>query len=277
MPDPRTVYSTRLDQRRAEIAACRRRQRVLGYCRLACVAVALGIFAFALSTHTLSIVWMIVPMVIFTVLMVMHERQETIIKQRQRAERYFTRALARLDGEWSGSGESGQSYLDPAHPYAQDLDLFGNGSLFQLLCTARTHIGEDTLARWLLDPAGPETVRRRQQAVDELRPLIDLREDLAVVAEEARTGVDPISLAAWGESPALLESNRTWQLWMFTVCGLAGFVALAIMLAQMADIVSLSERAAPIPRDVLLIAVVINAAYLHRMRRSIVAVVGAVE
>ena len=277
MPDPRTVYSTRLDQRRAEIAACRRSQRLLGYGRLACAAVALGIFGLALSTHTLSIVWMIVPIVIFTVLMVIHERQQQIIQQRQRAERYFTRALARLDGAWSGSGESGQSYLDPAHPYAQDLDLFGNGSLFQLLCTARTHIGEDTLARWLLHHAGPETVRRRQQAVDELRPRIDLRENLAVVAEEARTGVDPVSLAAWGESPPLLESKRTWQLWMFTICGAVGFAALVVMLAQMADRVSLSERAAPIPRDVLLVAVVINATYLHRIRRPIAAVAGAVE
>ena len=122
---------------------------------------------------------------------------------------YFESGLARLDGNWAGTGETGDRYLDPAHPYAQDLDLFGKGSLFELLCTARTHIGEDTLARWLLAPAAPRRCARARQAVEELRPRLDLREDLAVVAEEARTGVDPDVAGAWGEAPPLLAISRS--------------------------------------------------------------------
>ena len=38
-------------------------------------------------------------------------------------------------------------------------------------------------------------MRARQQAVEELRDRVDLREELAVLAEEARTGVDPVHLA----------------------------------------------------------------------------------
>ena len=91
-----------------------------------------------------------------------------------------------------------------AHPYAQDLDLFGIGSLFELLSTARTHAGERTLASWLLEPADRQVVRARQEAVTELRPRLDLRERLAVLTEDARTGVDADSLAAWGEAPARL-------------------------------------------------------------------------
>src|SRR6185295_12127366 len=125
-----------------------------------------------------------------------HELLLRRLDQRRRAERYFEKALARLDGKWAGTGEAGERYLIADHPYAQDLDLFGKGSLFELLCTARTHIGEDTLARWLLSPASPDVVQARQQAVEELRPRLELREDLAVLAEEARTGVDPVALAA---------------------------------------------------------------------------------
>ena len=135
------------------------------------------------------------------------------------------RPLARLEGQWAGHGQTGDRYLDPAHPYAADLDLFGKGSLFELLSTARTHIGEDTLARWLLAPADPATVAARQQAVDELRPRLDLREDLAVLAEEAHTGVDPVSLAAWGEAPVLLPPATRPVLWLFTAIGVVGFAA----------------------------------------------------
>ena len=57
---------------------------------------------------------------------------------------------------WHGSTTSGKArarngtrFLEETHPYAADLDLFGSGSLFELLCTARTQTGEETLASWL--------------------------------------------------------------------------------------------------------------------------------
>src|SRR5687767_15131226 len=153
MPDPRSVYSTLRDERRADIAQCRERQRVLGYGRIACVAAAALIVWMSLTGRGLSIAWVLAPAAAFTALLILHDRQQKLIELRQRAERYFTRALARLDGEWAGTGEPGERYLDPAHPYALDLDFFGKGSLFELVSTARSHIGEDTLARWLLHPA----------------------------------------------------------------------------------------------------------------------------
>jgi hypothetical protein len=43
--------------------------------------------------------------------------------------------------------------------YAGDLDLFGHGGLFELLSTARTPMGEETLAGWLLSPAAVDQIR----------------------------------------------------------------------------------------------------------------------
>ena len=50
-----------------------------------------------------------------------------------------------------GAGETGQRFVDPNHPYSADLDIFGKGSLFQLVCGARTSAGEATLASWLVN------------------------------------------------------------------------------------------------------------------------------
>ena len=205
--NPRALYSQLLQQRRDEMKEREKRHRALGYVRLALAAAALAIVGAALATERLSVVWAIVPVAVFAVLVVAGDSLLRDLERRRRAAAYFERGLARLDGKWAGTGETGDSYANTSHPYAQDLDLFGRGSLFELLCTARTHAGSDTLARWLLAPAAPEVVRSRQGAVEELRPRLDLREDLAVVAEEARTGVDPDSLAAWGEAPPLLESR----------------------------------------------------------------------
>src|SRR5215471_16267326 len=205
MIDPRTEYSRLLEQRRAQIARLENRHRQLGNCRLALAAVAAVLLWLAWS-KAVSILWEIAPTVVFIALVVVHEGLLRALERNRRAARYFEQALARLAGAWVGTGEPGDHYLEPTHAYAQDLDLFGRGSLFELLCTARTHIGENTLARWLLSPADPETIRARQEAGAELRPRLDLREDLAVLAEEARTGVDPVALAAWGEAPPLLAS-----------------------------------------------------------------------
>ena len=62
-----------------------------------------------------------------------------------RARRLYERGLDRLEGRWAGSGPDGARFLAD-HAYARDLDLFGHGSLFQLLDTARTEAGQDTLA-----------------------------------------------------------------------------------------------------------------------------------
>ena len=106
-----------------------------------------------------------------------------------------------------GAGEAGQRFLCDSHPYSRDLDIFGVGSLFELLCIARTRAGQETLAKWLQAPASPDQVRARQAAVVDLRSRLDLREGLAVLAEEAGSLVPAEGLAAWGEGEPLLGSR----------------------------------------------------------------------
>ena len=111
-------------------------------------------------------------------------------------------------------GEDGARFRDSAHLYADDLECFGPGSLFQLLCTARTGVGQATLARWLSAPADPEEVRARQGAVQELRPRLDSREDLAVLGTDASAGLDAERLRAWvAASPVPFPALTYYQLW----------------------------------------------------------------
>ena len=278
MDEPRLIYSQLLEERRRTVAAQEARHRKLGYAKLAALAGVLAVILAALIYRSILILWVLAPAAVFVALIVIHEQLLTRLELGRRAVRYFERALARLDGNWPGTGESGQAYLDAAHPYAQDLDLFGKGSVFELLCTARTHIGEETLARWLLHPAAPATVRERQQAADELRPRVDLREDLAILAEEARTGVDPVSLAAWGEAPPLLQGR-----WLglkaaaLTVLGVSGLAAFLIFDMNQVSILHLSERTAALLRDWFLIALLANGYFMYRVHERVSAVVSAVE
>ena len=110
--------------------------------------------------------------------------------------------LARMDDEWAGGGDTGERYLDATHPYAPDLDVFGPGSLFELLATTRTRPGSDRLAAWLLEAAPAEAIRERQGAVAELRPRLAMRLDMALAGDEAGSTEAQQVLERWAAAPA---------------------------------------------------------------------------
>jgi hypothetical protein len=143
-------------------------------------------------------VWWLLPIGgVFLALIVSHDPISRAADRARRAVGFYSKGLARLDGTWAGTGVEGLEYLDFDHPYAADLDLFGKGSMFERLCTARTRAGEAVLASWLLAPARPDEIDERHAAIDELRPRLDLREDLELLGAEVRAGIDPAALAAW--------------------------------------------------------------------------------
>ena len=132
-------------------------------------------------------------------------RHDRTIRARDAAARaiaYYERGLARIEDRWIGTGEPGTRFLDEHHAYAADLDLFGEGSVFELLSTARTRDGEEELAGWLATGAQPDVIRARQQAVAELGPAVTLRERMAVAGHTACIVVDTSGLRDWAEQEA---------------------------------------------------------------------------
>ena len=122
-------------------------------------------------------------------------------------------------------GSTGLGLLDLNHPYAADLDLFGAGSLFERLCTARTRAGEEAIASWLLAPAPLDTLAERHEAIGELRPRLDLREDLELLGTDVRSGIDPEALARWGRAPRAFPGNSL----RITAAILAGLGSIAVL------------------------------------------------
>ena len=255
--DPHIEYSGRLESARGNLSRLDRRHRTLGYAKLTLGLATLVIAVGLVKYHPHYVALFLVPAAVYLVLAVLHER---VIRARQRCSRiitFYERGLARLGDHWPGTGNSGEQYLQPDRPYARDLDLFGQGSLFELLCTASTPSGEQTLANWLLAPAPPAEVLARQAAVTELRNGLDFREDLAIAGEGIRS-IRPEALTAWGAgeparqpaamhiaAPALaalwLASMVAWGVWgLGDIALLISFVNLGVSYLSRAR----AERAA---------------------------------
>ncbi len=228
-PDPRRVYEERRAARRTAQAANERRHHAIGTLRLVGLGIAGALGIGIVGGAAYSGWWLLAPLAGVFLLGVRLDRIEAERIRLERAIGFYERGLARLNDDWAGIGESGNEFADPKHLYAADLDLFGNGSVFQRLCAARTRRGMGMLAAWLLTPAPPSVIRERQTAVDELTSNLDLREALAVLGDDTRTAVDAQGLAAWGaaapafDSPALLAAGR--------IASAAGALALAAGIA----------------------------------------------
>lgn len=78
--------------------------------------------------------------------------------------------------------ENGIEFNDFHHPYAYDLDIFGDHSLFQNLNRTATFIGKKTLADQLLSQFSNQTILENQQAVKELESKIEWRQDFYALA-----------------------------------------------------------------------------------------------
>ena len=247
--DPRAEYVRRLEGWKTTRSLYEGQHRRLGFGQLILGAATLLVIGLALVAKVVSALWVLAPLSAIVVLAIIHER---VLKRRERCSRtvaYYEQSLARIENRWMGTGETGEGFQSASHPYSRDLDLFGEGSLFELLCTARTRVGQETLANWLLMSASPEQVCARQAAIDDLRTRLDLREDLAVLAEEARSLAPAEALAAWGEGEPLLASRvlrfasaMLAGLWLVS---LAAWIAWGLgYLALLASIVNVSVNLA---------------------------------
>jgi len=112
----------------------------------------------------------------FAALVVWHSRVLDAQADAERSVAVASDALLRGSEQFKKLAPDGKRFTGSDHPYADDLDLFGPGSLYQRVCVAHTRFGEDALSRLLTVPAAPAEVARRQAAVRALAAELDLRQ-----------------------------------------------------------------------------------------------------
>lgn len=181
--------------------------------------VRLIVFVAAVFTvwQTLSFpIW--IPLVSGTVGLILFA---VILRRHQTTKRQWElhRALAALNSDEAerlslrfSRAATGAEFAVKNHVYCNDLDIFGPHSLFRLLNRAHTRIGMQTLADWLLGPADPIEISVRQEAIKELTPLLDWRQELEAHARLEKHIAEPTDfLGHWlhaGENQAIVRWKK---------------------------------------------------------------------
>ncbi|MDJ1499649.1 MutS-related protein [Xanthocytophaga agilis] len=145
---------------------------------------------------------------------------------------------------------TGDIFVNREHPYAADLDVFGKHSLFQLINRTTTESGSMRLAEWLSEPAANTIILERQQAVKELTPKLEWRQDFqAAGMHHQNAKSDYAKLLTWVEKPEVLLPHRTKHL--VTAISLGVLTAVATIYA-LANIFSSTALLDMVPLLVLL-------------------------
>ncbi|MCE5346920.1 MAG: hypothetical protein LLG13_11635 [Bacteroidales bacterium] len=107
------------------------------------------------------------------------------------------------------SFEAGSSYVDTGHDFSNDVDLFGDYSLFQYLNRTVTGYGRDILAGWLSDPypLSSELILR-QQAIKELATKEKWRHEFMASGMKRPLEKSEIAgLLRWLEEKTIIKSS----------------------------------------------------------------------
>lgn len=121
----------------------------------------------------------------------------------------------------------GATWVDPAHPYTVDLDIFGPYSLYQYLNRCRTALGSARLASYLLAPTDGATIGERHDRVRALAPLLDWRHELSALGVDLRdSAADQARLRRWLEQPDVVADRpllvaALWLVPLFMVAVIA--------------------------------------------------------
>ena len=174
------------------------------------LTLALGLFL-ALSLYAIrgqvSFLWPSLPITVAAASAQRLHRNRQSRYRMWRLKCFYDRAVQRVKGNWVGSETAGERFSDADHVYARDLTIFGEGSLFELLCIARTSIGQRGLANYLVEAPALEETLLRQEAVRELRERVDLREKIATLGELASSESKWNIFEDWLNSPTLSFSR----------------------------------------------------------------------
>ena len=140
-----------------------------------------------------------------------YRRRVPGLRKFQRLRDSYEQGQQRIDNRWQGTGLEGDEWEPSEHMFARDLNLFGSGSFFELLCTTRTQIGARRLAEYLTSMPTVSETKLRQEAAKELRGNVALREKLALLGGYESQQASWETFTDWlGEQNAAFPRTLRW-------------------------------------------------------------------
>jgi len=212
---------------------------IIGYAKLSIVALLLLAMYLAFRSHFayIYVLLLTATFLLSTTLWVYHAMLNTRIDYIKGLITIYNRQLSRINGQWANFKDTGADFTDPSHPYASDLDITGNKSLFQLLNTTHTWHGRQAFAYDLLRPAYEKpSLENRQTAITELSR--DTTFSAKIQYHLSKIGIDPSmpSFIKYIQNNTAFMRNRAYRFMLIYPPTLTFLFILAIAIFQLSHL-----------------------------------------
>lgn len=235
-----------------------RRKSMISWARLLTVAVLL-LFVYFSWNHWQWYNWVItiVLIAIFIRLVILATNNQALLKNEQLLLQLHQDEIKIAGGDFL-SFPNGAAFAKAGHPYSNDLDIFGQASLYQYINRCRSEQGAAVLANWLSSPADAATIQLRQEAVRELGPMLPWRQQLQAYGLEEPVRISTAQkIADWMAGTDEFSNKPFWKVIRFVW----PVGSLCMLLAFLLDIIPLSTFS-----GFYLIALLFSGYLLKRMR-----------
>ncbi|HPT12213.1 MAG TPA: hypothetical protein PLP69_06275 [Bacteroidales bacterium] len=226
-------YRSRASEFSKKAEILQRRENRLSLARLMTFIGAFLFFVLLFSISVfISITVLVAGLCLFVGVVLRHIRTQRLKDYNNYMAAINTLEAECINGKFSSYAD-GAGYISREHPYSYDLDIFGHASLFQYLNRTASRPASDMLAAWLSNAATAAEIKARQQAIEELKPMIDWRQEMMTLCYENKNGgADPESLLEWLNSKSIFE-NGSRQRAISIMLSILGLTTTALVLAGM--------------------------------------------
>lgn len=260
---PQEIYESRSVNVDRTVELLRQSERRFVRIRVAIFLVAVCLAIICLGDGRLSLWFLSLPAIGFLILLPMHSKCVDQLSRWTRVRQFYRECLDRMQHRWSDRVHDGKTFADSGHAWSLDLDLFGPGSLFQMISECRTAPGRRFLADWMTTVPTCEQIRVRQTRAEALRENVTFREQLSVIPDSVEWQKTDRMLRDWVTGPA----SRI-PVWILVGSGFIGFLAVPTVLATIPGIV---------PGTAILALIVLQAPFILLTRRQIQQVFSSID
>jgi DNA mismatch repair ATPase MutS len=206
-----SFYTTRRSAFSESLSSITKKINLISNIRLATAIAFLIVIYFSFTEHNL----LYLAALLLAIFVILVRRHSILFDEKTHLENLVALNDAEskaATGDYA-SLSTGVEYIDPHHPYSHDLDIFGEGSLFQYINRCNTLGGKRKFADRLLAPLpSGESIYEQQQAIQELSALTDFRQHFQAAGKEMdEQRDDRAQLQAWLAQPAFLYGRPVYK------------------------------------------------------------------
>lgn len=225
--EPNAFYQQRLDAINTDLKSLKSHLRLLGSLRLIVfISIGFGIYFFfgqwgwVLATIGLGIVT-------FLFLLNRYANVQRKFQFVDELRKINETEIKRSHGNLSGA-DTGNKFIFEEHDFNQDIDLFGEGSLFQWMDRTALKNGRKTLADWF-NSNDISDIEEKQEAVQELKDWAEWRQEYTATAAMIKSEMQSEDVNEWMQNhTAFVPKIHAWFPIAFSIVSIGLIAVLSV-------------------------------------------------